>query len=197
MIPVSININGRVVKAEIEERTLLLDFVRDVAGLIGARNGCNEARCGCCSILLDGLVVKSCNVLALQANGRHVTTVESLTPLGERPIEDPTAEAGIGRYEPLQVRGIAEQLHPLQAAFHRHGALQCGYCTGGMLIVLTEYLQRTPNPTEEQIRSALRGNLCRCTGYQSIVDAALDAAADVRRLAQRGLDPVGALPQRV
>ena len=186
MIYVSIKINGQVVAEDIEERTLLLDFVRDTAGLMGARNGCYEARCGCCAVLLDGQVVKSCNVLAAQADGHEVTTVESLTPVGERAIEDPTAEAAIGTYEPLHVRGFTpERLHPLQAAFRRHGALQCGFCTGGMLIVLTEYLTRTPNPTEDDVRSALRGNLCRCTGYQSIVDAALDAADDVRNLARQ------------
>lgn len=177
-IQVSIKINGEPVEATIEERTLLLDFVRDVAGLMGARNGCYEARCGCCSMLLDGSVIKSCNVLAIQADGRDVTTVESLTPIGEREIEDPTAERDAGTYKPLHVRGIdPARLHPLQAAFRNHGALQCGFCTGGMLVVLDEYLRRTPQPTEEGVRRALRGNLCRCTGYQSIVDAALDAAS--------------------
>lgn len=180
MIGLTIEVNGEPVGAEIEERTLLLDFLRDVAKLNGARNGCYEARCGCCSVLLDGQVVKSCNVLALQAEGKAVTTVEALAPVGDRPIEDPTAEAGLGTYEPLRVRGVApERLSPLQAAFHAHGAMQCGYCTPGMLIVLTEYLQRTRAPTEAGVREALRGNICRCTGYQSIVDAALDAAEAV------------------
>jgi aerobic carbon-monoxide dehydrogenase small subunit len=177
LISVSITINGEVVDAIIEERTLLLDFVRDTAGLMGARNGCYEARCGCCSMLLDRAVVKSCNVLALQAHGREVTTVESLTPVGSRPIDDPTPQRSTGTHQPIHARGIAlERLHPLQAAFHRRGALQCGFCTAGMLIVLDEYLSRTPQPTEGGVRKALRGNLCRCTGYQSIVDAALDAA---------------------
>ncbi len=114
----------------------------------------------------------------LQADGRDVTTVESLTPVGEREIEDPTAEGHAGTYTPLHVLGIDPgRLHPLQAAFRIHGALQCGFCTAGMLIVLDEHLKRTPQPTEEGVRRALRGNLCRCTGYQSIVDAALDAAS--------------------
>lgn len=177
-VPVRIKINGGWVEATIEERTLLIDFVRDIAGLMGARNGCYEARCGCCAVLLDGSVIKSCNVLALQADGRDVTTIESLTPVGEREIEDPTPERDTGTYSPLRVRGIDPgRLHPLQAAFRNHGALQCGFCTAGMLVVLDEYLKRTPGPTEEGVRRALRGNLCRCTGYQSIVDAALDAAS--------------------
>ena len=144
---------------------------------MGARNGCYEARCGSCSMLLDGSVIKSCNVLALQADGRDVTTVESLTQVGEREIEDPTAERDAGTYRPLHVRGIdPSRLHPLQAAFRKHGALQCGFCTAGMLVVLDEYLKRTPEPTEEGVRRALRGNLCKCAGTRAFVDAALDAA---------------------
>ncbi len=186
MINVEIEINGEPVAAGIEERTLLLDFIRDVAGLTGTRNGCYEARCGCCSVLMDSKVVKSCNVLALQADGTRVTTVEGLAPEGRRAIEDPSMEAGLGTYQPLLVRGIdLERLHPLQRAFHARGALQCGYCTAGMLIVLVEYLERTPEPTEAGIRDALRGNLCRCTGYQSIVDAALEAAEATRSAATR------------
>ncbi|MBS1888190.1 MAG: (2Fe-2S)-binding protein [Actinobacteria bacterium] len=178
---VEITINGRPVAGEVDERTLLLEFVRDVAGLTGARNGCLEARCGCCSVLLDGQVVKSCNVLAAQADGREVETVEGLATGDTTTIEDPTTEGSVGTYVPLSARGVDEgSLHPLQQAFHERGALQCGYCTAGMLLTLKEFLARVPDPTEAEVREALRGNLCRCTGYQSIVDAALLAAERMR-----------------
>jgi carbon-monoxide dehydrogenase small subunit len=192
-VEIEITINGTSVKADVDARTLLLEFVRDVAGLTGTRNGCLEARCGCCSVLLNGDLVKSCNVLAAQANGQEVRTVEGLASSDATSIEDTTTEGSIGTYSPLTVRGVdPSALHPLQRAFHELGALQCGYCTSGMLMTLYEFLAREPSPTEADVRQALRGNLCRCTGYQSIVDAAL-LAAEWMRAAHRtpASDPVG------
>lgn len=178
---IEIAVNGTPVRADVDPRTLLLDFVRDVAELTGTRNGCLEARCGCCSVLLDGGLVKSCNVLAAQANGRAVDTVEGLASSDATSVEDTTTEGSIGAYRPLTVRGVdPSALHPLQTAFHELGALQCGYCTSGMLMTLCEFLEREPSPSEADVREALRGNLCRCTGYQSIVDAALLAAERMR-----------------
>jgi aerobic carbon-monoxide dehydrogenase small subunit len=184
MIDIELSVNGNSIKATIEERTLLLDFLRDEARLVGARNGCYEGRCGCCTVLLDGRPVKSCNVLALQAEGHGVSTVEALTPMGMRSIENPTTEGSVEVFEAIRARGVdASELHPLQIAFHEHGALQCGYCTSGMLVVLSAFLSENPRPTEAEVREALRGNLCRCTGYQMIVDAALSAA---ERMAEGG-----------
>src|SRR4051794_40177104 len=121
MIEISLSVNGTETTATVDERCLLVDFLRDQCGLLGARNGCYEARCGCCSVLLDEEVVKSCNVLAAQASGRSVRTVEALTPMGYESIADPTATGSVGLYEPLRARGIdATALHPLQAAFHAH-----------------------------------------------------------------------------
>jgi carbon-monoxide dehydrogenase small subunit len=168
MLSVSMTINGRPVSAEVDERTLLLEFVRDVAQLTGAKNGCLEARCGCCTVRANGQAVKSCNVLAAQFDGAEITTVEGLAE-GAEPVAGPNG-------------GVVAALAPppgltvLQQAFHDHGAVQCGFCTPGMLMTLTDLLDRNPNPTEADVRRAISGNLCRCTGYQKIVDAALDAA---------------------
>ena len=148
---ISLTVNGRPVSAEIDERTLLLEFIRYTAGFTGAKNGCLEARCGCCNVLVDGAIVKSCNVLAMQIDGAEVKTVEGLA-------------------------GEPDVLNTLQTAFHEHGALQCGFCTPGMLMTLTDFLNRCPDPTEKDVRRALAGNLCRCTGYQKIIEATLDAA---------------------
>jgi aerobic carbon-monoxide dehydrogenase small subunit len=181
MANIQININGKSVSADVDERTLLLEFVRNTAGLTGTHNGCLEARCGCCAVELDGHVVKSCNVLALQAAGCSVKTVESLSPIGVTRLEHITTQTLAGVYEPLDVKGIdVETLHPLQKAFHRRHALQCGFCTPGMLMVLKDFLQENPSPTREEVRMAIAGNICRCTGYQHIIDAAMDAAAEMR-----------------
>jgi carbon-monoxide dehydrogenase small subunit len=189
-VQIEIAVNGTPVRADVDPRTLLLEFVRDVAGLTGTRNGCLEARCGCCSVLLDGRLVKSCNVLAAQADGCAVDTVEGLASSDATAVEDTTTEGSIGAYRPLTVRGVdPSALHPLQTAFHELGALQCGYCTAGMLMTLLEFLEREPSPSEADVREALRGNLCRCTGYQSIVDAALLAAERMRET--RRAAPVG------
>jgi carbon-monoxide dehydrogenase small subunit len=178
---VTISVNGREVSAEIDERTLLLEFIRDVAGLTGTHNGCLEARCGCCSVEMDGSIVKSCNVLALQEHGKSVTTIEGLSPQRLRPAEHITSQSLAGMYEPLDVLGAdADDLHPVQAAFHKCHALQCGFCTPGMVMVLKNYLQENPAPTRDDIRTAIAGNLCRCTGYQHIIDAGMQAAEQLR-----------------
>jgi aerobic carbon-monoxide dehydrogenase small subunit len=165
---VSVTINGRPFEADIDERTLLIELLRDVAGLTGTHAGCWEARCGCCAVLVDGGAVKSCNVLALQLDGSEIRTVEGLASDVLKPID------GGGFLEARQID--LESLHPLQTAFRKHGAVQCGFCTPGMLMVLVDFLQRTPDPSDADVREAIRGNLCRCTGYQKIVDAALEAA---------------------
>ncbi|NMO89403.1 (2Fe-2S)-binding protein [Actinomycetospora sp. TBRC 11914] len=181
MQQVTLTVNGREVTAEIDERTLLLEFVREVAGFTGAHNGCLEARCGCCAIEVDGEITKSCNVLAVQVDGAEVTTVEGLAPQRLAPVEHVTTQSLAGMYAPLEaVRTRAEDLHPLQEAFHRCHALQCGFCTPGMLMVLKGHLEENPEPTRDGVRHAIAGNLCRCTGYQHIVDAAMEAAEVMR-----------------
>ncbi len=147
---VRVTVNGRDYEREVEPRTLLVHLLRDELGLTGTHVGCDTSNCGACVVLLDGESVKSCTVLAVQADGHEVTTIEGLAQNGT--------------------------LHPLQQAFHEHHALQCGFCTPGMIISATTILERYANPTEAQIRECLEGNLCRCTGYQNIV-AAVQAAA--------------------
>jgi len=142
----SLEVNGRQVSADIEPRTLLIDFLRDELRLTGAHIGCDTAQCGACTVHLNGRAVKSCNVLALQAQGGQVVTIEGITPADG-------------------------SLHPMQAAFRDHHGLQCGYCTPGMVMSALDLLKRHPHPTREQIREELEGNLCRCTGYHNIVSA--------------------------
>ncbi|MEN3300055.1 (2Fe-2S)-binding protein [Pseudonocardia sp.] len=181
MQKVTLTVNGREVTAEIDERTLLLEFVRDTAGLTGTHNGCMEARCGCCAIEVDGDIVKSCNVLAVQVDGAEVTTIEGLAPQKLGPVQQVTTQTLAGVYEPVDaIRSSVEDLHPLQAAFHRCHALQCGFCTPGMVMVLKDYLEENPSPCRDDVRKAIAGNLCRCTGYQHIVDAAMEAAEVMR-----------------
>ena len=181
MQEMTLTINGTPITAEVDERTLLLEFIRDVAGLTGTHNGCLEARCGCCAVQVDDTVVKSCNVLALQVAGRRVTTIEGLSPQRVRGLKHITTQSLAGVYQPLDALGGDEDdLHPLQAAFHRRHALQCGFCTPGMIMVLKDYLEENPDPSRDDIRGAICGNLCRCTGYQHIVDAAMDAAGEMR-----------------
>jgi carbon-monoxide dehydrogenase small subunit len=138
-------VNGEERSLEVEGRTLLVHALRDGLGLTGAHIGCDTSQCGACTVLLDGRAVKSCTVLALQAEGREVTTIEGLSPDGE--------------------------LHPLQRAFVEHHGLQCGFCTPGIILTAADLLSRTASPSDEEIRHALRGNLCRCTGYQGIVES--------------------------
>lgn len=149
-VPVSISVNGRVVQHDVEPRLLLVHFLRDVVGLTGTKIGCDTSQCGACTVLLDGAGVKSCTCLAVQADGASVTTVEGL--------------------------GTAT-LHPLQEAFWEKHGLQCGFCTPGMLLAAYDLLRTNPSPSPDQIRHALEGNLCRCTGYQNIVRSVQAAAA--------------------
>ena len=155
---ISMNVNGDERSATAEPRVTLVDFLRHGLRLTGTHVGCEHGVCGACTVLVDGFAVRGCLMLAVQAEGRNVQTIESL--------------------------GTAEALHPLQRAFSKHHALQCGYCTPGMLLSLVEFLQDVPDPTEQDVREALSGNLCRCTGYHNIVKAALEAAAELRRVGE-------------
>ena len=149
-----VTVNGRRVGATVKARRLLADFLRDDLHLTGTKRGCETGICGACTVLLDGRAVKSCLSLAVQANGHEVRTVEGLQQ--------------------------GETLHPLQTSFMRCGGLQCGYCTPGMLMSACALLAQHPQPSAEQVRAGLAGNLCRCTGYTQIVEAVLDAAGSCR-----------------
>ncbi len=151
---IDVTVNGEVYSQEVEPRMLLVHFLRDVVGLTGTHVGCETSICGACTVMLNGSAVKSCTLLAVQANGGEVTTIEGL------------AEDG--------------QLHPVQEGFWECHGLQCGFCTPGMIIASQQLLERNPNPTEEEIRHGIEGNLCRCTGYQHIVDAVNFAAEKMR-----------------
>jgi carbon-monoxide dehydrogenase small subunit len=151
-IRVSMTVNGKSVNHEVEERTLLVQFLRETLKLTGTHVGCDTAQCGACTIHLNGRAIKSCNVLAMQAEGAQVTTIEGIA----------APDGG---------------LHPMQQAFHLEHGLQCGYCTPGMVMSAIDLLSRVPDPTDEQIRDQLDGNLCRCTGYQNIVRAVKTGAA--------------------
>ncbi|HEX6231068.1 MAG TPA: (2Fe-2S)-binding protein [Actinomycetota bacterium] len=150
MAHVSVTVNGEPREADVEARTLLVYFLRETLGLTGTNVGCDTSSCGSCTVLVDGESVKSCTMLAAQADGREITTIEAMASDG--------------------------QLHPLQEAFHRNHGLQCGYCTPGMIMAAASFLKENPDPTDAQVREALEGNLCRCTGYQNIVRSILDAA---------------------
>ena len=153
MANVSVTVNGVAREADVEPRTLLVYFLREALGLTGTNVGCDTSSCGSCTVLLDGESVKSCTLLAVQADGREITTIEGMATDG--------------------------QMHPIQEAFHRNHDLQCDYCTPGMIMAAASYLRETPNPTDEQVRESLEGNLCRCTGYQNIVKSILDAAGSM------------------
>ena len=147
---VTLRVNGAEHRVEVEPRWLLSDVLRHSLGLTGTHVGCDTSQCGACTVLVDGRAVKSCTVLALQAAGREVTTIEGLAENGK--------------------------LHPVQQAFHEHHGLQCGFCTPGMVMATVSLLEEHPDPSEEEIRHLLEGNLCRCTGYQNIVKAVKAAA---------------------
>jgi aerobic-type carbon monoxide dehydrogenase small subunit (CoxS/CutS family) len=149
---VAISVNGERYEREVEARKLLVHFLRDDLDLTGTHVGCDTGNCGACTVLLDGQTVKSCMLLAVQADGAELTTVEGLAPDGE--------------------------LTPLQRAFSEHHGLQCGYCTPGMLLSATYLLSQTPQPTEQEIRRGIQGNICRCTGYVNIVRAITAAAGE-------------------
>lgn len=152
--PVTVSVNGRRHERTVEPRLLLSDFLRHELGLTGTHVGCEHGVCGACTVLLDGEPVRSCLVFAVQAEGHEVTTVEALAPSPDH----------------------SERLHPLQEAFRECHGLQCGFCTPGFLMTLLPFLDEHPDPTELEVRAAISGNLCRCTGYQHIVDAVLLAA---------------------
>jgi len=146
-------VNGKPVTADVEPRTLLANFLRDELGLTGTHIGCDTTQCGCCVVHLDGRSAKSCTVLAVQANGSDVTTIEGLAN--------------------------GDELHPMQRAFSEHYGLQCGFCTPGMIMTGVDLIRRNPDPTREEIRQGLEGNMCRCTGYRNIVEAIKSAAEEM------------------
>jgi aerobic carbon-monoxide dehydrogenase small subunit len=154
MASVSMTVNGQAVTRDVEPRTLLVEFLRQHLDLTGTHVGCDTSQCGACVVHMNGQSVKSCTVLALQAEGSQITTIEGLAKNG--------------------------QLHPMQAAFREHHALQCGFCTPGMIMSAIDLVRRNPNASEEEIRGWLEGNICRCTGYHNIVKAIQAAAAEMR-----------------
>jgi aerobic carbon-monoxide dehydrogenase small subunit len=153
-LPIRINLNGRAYEREVEPRQLLVHLIRDLGGLTGTKIGCDTSQCGACTVLMDGVALKSCTTLAVQADGSSITTIEGLA--------------------------VENQLHPLQEAFWNKHGLQCGFCTPGMILASHDLLRTNPAPTDEQIRHGLEGNFCRCTGYQNIVRAIQEAAATMR-----------------
>ena len=154
MRQVTLTVNGRRRTAEVEDRDLLVDLLREKLRLTGTHIGCDTSQCGACTVLLNGAAVKSCSLFAAQADGAKVTTIEGMAK--------------------------GDTLHPIQQAFHEEHGLQCGFCTPGMVMLLHEFLRRNPDPTEHEVRAALSGNMCRCTGYQNIVASALHAARTMR-----------------
>ncbi|MCI0778942.1 MAG: (2Fe-2S)-binding protein [Chloroflexi bacterium] len=149
-----LTVNGATYEHEVEPRLLLVHFLRDVLGLTGTHIGCDTSQCGACTVLVDGAAVKSCTAFAVQADGADVRTIEGLA--------------------------ADDALHPIQQAFWEKHGLQCGFCTPGMVMTLVQVLERNPDPTEAEVRAGIAGNLCRCTGYENIVEAAMHAAAAMR-----------------
>jgi len=154
-VSLSLTVNGKAVTADVDPRTLLVEFIRNNLSLTGTHVGCDTGQCGACTVLIDGNAVKSCTILAAQANGSKITTIEGLATDGA--------------------------MHPMQAAFKECHGLQCGFCTPGMLMSSSALLRNNPRPSEEEIRWGISGNLCRCTGYQNIVSAVLYAAAKMAK----------------
>jgi carbon-monoxide dehydrogenase small subunit len=177
-VPVHLTVNGETQQVEVEARLLLVHLLRDTLGLTGTHVGCDTTNCGACTVHLDGEAVKSCTVLAVQADGADVRTIEGMAD--------------------------GDKLHPLQEAFWNDHGLQCGYCTPGMIMAAADLLQRNPDPTEEEVRHGLEGNLCRCTGYHNIVKAVLDAAktgkagtVEVPAPSQQGAQSAEAVAQEI
>lgn len=177
-IPVTITVNEKEYAREVEPRLLLSDFLRHELGLTGTHVGCEHGVCGACTILLDGESMRSCLMFAVQADGHNILTVEGLASLTPSPLHPSPIGRGDGGEGEGQ--GAREHLHPLQQSFWEAHGLQCGYCTPGILMTLVPFLRDNPNPTEDEIRHALSGNLCRCTGYQHIVDAVKLAAEKMK-----------------
>jgi carbon-monoxide dehydrogenase small subunit len=155
MTRINLNVNGQAVSHEVENRTLLIELLREGLGLTGSHVGCDSSQCGCCTVLVDDQTVKACTMLAVQADGSKVSTIESM--------------------------GTPGNLHPIQQAFVECHGLQCGYCTPGMIMSTAALLAEHPNPTDAQIEHALEGNLCRCTGYVNIVASVRQAAAEINK----------------
>ena len=158
MTQIRTTVDGVVYDDDVEPRLLLVHYLRDRLGRTGTPIGCDTSNCGACTVHMNGKAVKSCTVLAVQADGGEVTTIQGLAPSN----------------------GARGEWHPVQTAFHERHALQCGYCTPGMIMAAVDLLRDVPDPTEEQVREGLEGNLCRCTGYQNIVDAVLQAAGSMK-----------------
>ncbi len=154
LVKISITVNGKVVEDELPPNTLLATYLRETLDLTGTHIGCDTSQCGCCTIMMDGDAIKSCTVLAVQANGSSITTIEGL--------------------------GTSEEMHPVQEAFRTYHGLQCGFCTPGMVMSIVELVSKYDDLDEKKVRSLLSGNLCRCTGYNNIVKAALAAAEVVQ-----------------
>jgi aerobic-type carbon monoxide dehydrogenase small subunit (CoxS/CutS family) len=156
-----LTVNGTNVEADIDSRMTLAEFLREELDLTGTKLGCNRGECGSCTVILDGMAVYSCTVLAVEAAGKEVITIEGL--------------------------GSEKELHPLQQAFIEHDALQCGYCTPGMILSIEALLQKNPSPTSDEVRYAIDGNLCRCGSYPNVIEATLDASAKMaRKMAAKG-----------
>jgi carbon-monoxide dehydrogenase small subunit len=155
LVKIEVTINGERYSHDVEPRLLLVHYLRDVVGLTGTHVGCETSICGACTVMLDGVAVKSCTLLTVQAHGGEITTIEGLAKDG--------------------------QLHPIQEGFWERHGLQCGYCTPGMILATYQLLQRNPNPTEADVRHSIEGNLCRCTGYQHIVEAVQYAAEKMKK----------------
>lgn len=149
------NVNGVIYEEEIDHRRTLLEVLRENFGLLGTHKGCDEGQCGACTVLIDGKAVNSCLILAASVQGKKITTIEGLAQ--------------------------GEKLHPIQEAFVETGAIQCGFCTPGMIMITKAFLDKNPNPTEEEAKRAISGNLCRCTGYFQIIDAVMKAAEKMRK----------------
>ncbi len=156
---ISVTVNGKMYHAEVESRLLLVHYLRDVLRLTGTHVGCDTSSCGACTVLLDGKAVKSCTLLAVQANGCEITTIEGLATNGK--------------------------LHPLQESFAEEHGLQCGFCTPGMIMLASDLLKNNPNPSEQEIRHGLEGNYCRCTGYHNIVKSIQSAAKKMESLVEK------------
>jgi len=159
MVAISMTVNGKAVTGDVEPRTLLVDFIRQNLRLTGTHVGCDTSQCGCCVVHIDGESVKACTVLAVQANGQSITTIEGMA-------------------------NADGTLHPIQEAFRQNHGLQCGFCTPGMIMSAADLLQKNPSPTEREVREWLEGNICRCTGYHNIVKSILAASETMKQAAE-------------